>query len=236
MSNKVFSGIIERLFVNERQTKQGSKQAISIANNKGYYGLGLHDKDTFEVNGVVLKEGMDVEFEYSDGKYKNVVVDTLKIIQKEVPKEVKKQQVDKSLPIRLGNSLTVAQNFTKTYIDVVAIASKQVLPEVDKLRDKLASQYPNMDDYATGARVGQCVVIAAQFTKDINSYIEVAEQLFHEMCNAEDELKNSVNSEVKQDNKKEEKGWVPNNLSQSPRNVAPPVYNMPPMDFDDIPF
>lgn len=236
MINKVFSGIIERLFVNERQTARGSKQAISIANNKVYYGLGLHDKDTFEVDGVVLKEGMEVEFEYSDGKYKNVVIDTLKIVQQEVPK-VKKQQVDKSLPIRLGNSLTVAQNFTKTHIDVVAIASKQVLPEVDKLRDKLATQYPNMDDYATGARVGQCVVIASQFTKDINSYIEVAEQLFHEMCNAEEELKNGVSNEVKQDNKNEENDWAPNNLSQSPRNVAPPVYNIPPMDFDDsIPF
>lgn len=203
MSNKSFEGVIERLFVNDRKTVKGNKKSISIANNKVYYGLGLHDKETYEVDGVTLKEGMIVSFEYEDGKYKNVVLDTLKIVQQEIPKEVKKQQVDKTLPIRLGNALTVAQNFTKTYIDVVDIASKQVLPEVDKLRDKLAKQYTQLDDYALGARVGQCVVIAAQFTKDINSYIEVAEQLFHEMCRSEEELKN-VSPNV-QDNKKENK-------------------------------
>lgn len=188
MSNKVFSGIIERLFVNKRQTARGSKQAISIANNKVYYGLGLHDKDTFEVNGVTLKEGMEVEFHYSDGKYKNVVVETLKIIQKEVPKEVKKQLVDKSLPIRLGNAISVANHFTGSYLDVVSIA-KKVIGEVDAMREKMASRYPNMDQYSTGARAGQCVIIAAEKTKDINSFIKVAEELFIEICEAEQELR-----------------------------------------------
>ena len=96
-----FEGIVERLFVNDRKTAKGNKKSISIANNKVYYGLGLHDKETYEVDGVVLKEGMTVSFEYEDGKYKNVVLDTLKIVQQEIPKEVKKQQVDKTLPIRL---------------------------------------------------------------------------------------------------------------------------------------
>ena len=182
---------------------------------------------------------MTVSFEYSDGQYKNVVLDTLKIIQQEIPKEVKKQQVDKTLPIRLGNALTVAQNFTKTYIDVVAIASKQVLPEVDKLRDKLAKQYTQLDDYALGARVGQCVVIAAQFTKDINSYIEVAEQLFHEMCESEEELKN-VSSNV-QDNKKENKVKTEKVVSEVKETKPEPVVNDtdnsdPELDWDeDIP-
>ena len=240
MSNKKFEGIIERLFVNDRKTAKGDKKSISIANNKVYYGLGLHDKETYEVDGIVLKEGMTVSFEYEDGKYKNVVLDTLEIIQQEIPKEVKKQQVDKSLPIRLGNALTVAQNFTKTYIDVVAIASKQVLPEVDKLRDKLAKQYTQLDDYALGARVGQCVVIAAQFTKDINSYIEVAEQLFREMCESEEELKN-VSSNV-QDNKKENKVKTEKVVSEAKETKPEPVANNtgntePELDWgSDIPF
>lgn len=239
VSNKKFEGIIERLFVNDRKTAKGNKKSISIANNKAYYGLGLHDKETYEVDGVVLKEGMTVSFEYEDGKYKNVVLDTLKIVQQEVPKEVKKQQVDKTLPIRLGNALTVAQNFTKTYIDVVAIASKQVLPEVDKLRDKLAKQYTQLDDYALGARVGQCVVIAAQFTKDINSYIEVAEQLFHEMCESEEELKN-VSSNVQ--DKKENKVKTEKVVSKAKETKPEPVVNdtdnsEPELDWDsDIPF
>lgn len=195
-----FNGVIERLFI--KYNDKARRNSISIINNGNFYGLGLHNEKFVKVGDVVLKEGMQVEFEYA-GQFKNIDMNTFKIVQQEIPKEVKKQQVDKTLPIRLGNALTVAQNFTKTYIDVVAIASKQVLPEVDKLRDKLAKQYTQLDDYALGARVGQCVVIAAQFTKDINSYIEVAEQLFHEMCQAEEELKN-VNSNV-QDNKKESK-------------------------------
>ena len=225
--NKKFEGIIERLYVNDRKTAKGNKKSISIANNKVYYGLGLHDKETYEVDGVVLKEGMTVRFEYEDGKYKNVVLDTLKIVQQEVPKEVKKQQIDKTLPIRLGNALTVAQNFTKTYIDVVAIASKQVLPEVDKLRDKLAKQYTQLDDYALGARVGQCVVIAAQFTKDINSYIEVAEQLFHEMCQSEEELKN-VNSNIQDEKEVKTEKVVSKVKETKPEPVANDADNSDP--------
>ena len=237
--NKKFEGIVERLFVNDRKTVKGNKKSISIANNKVYYGLGLHDKETYEVDGVTLKEGMTVSFEYSDGQYKNVVLDTLKIVQQEVPKEVKKQQIDKTLPIRLGNALTVAQNFTKTYIDVVAIASKQVLPEVDKLRDKLAKQYTQLDDYALGARVGQCVVIAAQFTKDINSYTEVAEQLFHEMCEAEGELKNTnSNVQDKKENKVKTEKVVSKVKETKPEPVVNDIDNSDPeLDWNsDIPF
>lgn len=187
-----FNGVIEKIFV--KFNEKAKRNSISIINNGNFYGLGLHNEKFVKVGDVVLKEGMQVEFEYA-GQFKNIDMNTFKIIQQEIPKEVKKQQVDKTLPIRLGNALTVAQNFTKTYIDVVAIASKQVLPEVDNLRDKLAKQYSQLDDYALGARVGQCVVIAAQFTKDINTYIEIAEQLFREMCQSEEELKNA-NSDV----------------------------------------
>lgn len=238
-----FSGTIEKLYV--KYVDKVKKYSVSIVNSNNFYGLGLHNEKFVKVGDVVLKEGMHVEFEYS-GQFKNIDMNTFKIVQQEIPKEVKKQQVDKTLPIRLGNALTVAQNFTKTYIDVVAIASKQVLPEVDKLRDKLAKQYTQLDDYALGARVGQCVVIAAQFTKDINSYIEVAEQLFREMCESEEELK-SVNSPV-QDEKEvktqktasKTKETKPNNLTQNTHNVATPVYNtVNESEFDwdqDIPF
>lgn len=199
VSNKKFEGVIEKIFV--KYNDKAKRNSISIINNSNFYGLGLHNDKFVKVGDVVLKEGMQVEFEYA-GQFKNIDMNTFKIIQQEIPKEVKKQQVDKTLPIRLGNALTVAQNFTKTYVDVVAIASKQVLPEVDKLRDKLAKQYTQLDDYALGARVGQCVVIAAQFTKDINSYIEVAEQLFRGMCESEEELKNvSSNVQDKKENK-----------------------------------
>ena len=237
MSTKSFNGVIERIFV--KYNDKAKRNSISIINNGSFYGLGLHNDKFVKVGNIVLKEGMQVEFEYA-GQFKNIDMNTFKIIQQEIPKEVKKQQVDKTLPIRLGNALTVAQNFTKTYIDVVAIASKQVLPEVDKLRDKLAKQYTQLDDYALGARVGQCVVIAAQFTKDINSYIEVAEQLFHEMCRSEEELKN-VNSNVK-DNKNENKVKTEKVVSEAKETKPEPVVNNmgnsePELDWDsDIPF
>lgn len=227
-----FNGIIERLFV--KFNEKAKRNSISIINNGNFYGLGLHNEKFVKVGDVVLKEGMQVEFEYT-GQFKNIDMNTFKIVQQEIPKEVKKQQVDKTLPIRLGNALTVAQNFTKTYTDVVAIASKQVLPEVDKLRAKLAKQYTQLDDYALGARVGQCVVIASQFTKDINSYIEVAEQLFHEMCGAEGELKNT-NSNVQ--DKKENKVKTENVKETKPELVVNGTDNSEPgIDWDsDIPF
>lgn len=201
--NKEFSGIIERLFVNDRKTVKGDKKSISIANNKVYYGLGLHDTDTYQIGGVTMKEGMEVSFTYEDGKYKNVILDTLKIVKTQPSKEVAKAKVDRSLPIRLGNSLTVASHFTNTHIDLVALA-KQLLPKIDALQAKLVEKYPDFDDYSRSARCGQCVVMAAQFTKNKDNFIGVAEQLFDELCLAEEELKNPVAKDVK-DNRKEEK-------------------------------
>jgi membrane-associated HD superfamily phosphohydrolase len=231
-----FNGLIEKVYV--KFNDKAKRNSISIINNGGFYGLGLHNEKFVKVGDVVLKEGMQVEFEYS-GQFNTIDMNTFKIIKQEIPKEVKKQQVDKTLPIRLGNALTVAQNFTKTYIDVVAIASKQVLPEVDKLRDKLAKQYTQLDDYALGARVGQCVVIASQFTKDINSYIEVAEQLFHEMCRSEEELKN-VNSNIqdKNENKVKNEKIVSKVKETKPEPVVNDTDNSEPeLDWDsDIPF
>lgn len=232
MNNKKFEGIIERLFVNDRKTAKGDKKSIQIANNKVYYGLGLHDKETYEVNGVTLKEGMTVSFEYTDGKYKNVVLETLKVVQQEVPKEVMKAKNDKDLAIRLGNAVTIATHLTKSKLDIVDIA-KRVVPMVDELREKLAAKHPEMDSYSLGARLGQAAIIAAQYTANISDFIGFAEELFEQICQAEEELKNSS---VKQDSKPVEN--KPNNLTQSAANVAPPVYNEPPVVAwdEDIPF
>ena len=145
---------------------------------------------------------MEVSFSYEDGKYKNVILDTLKIVKTQPNKETVKAKVDKSLPIRLGNSLTVASHFTNTHIDLVALA-KQLLPKIDALQAKLVEKYPDFDDYSRSARCGQCVVMAAQFTKNKDSFIEVAEQLFDELCLAEEELKNPVVKDVKENKKKD---------------------------------
>lgn len=107
------------------------------------------------------------------------------------------------LPIRLGNAVTIANHFTDSYLDVVSIA-KQVIGKVDDLRAKMKGKYSGMDDYGLGSRCGQVAIIAAEKTKDINSFIKVAEDLFIEICEAEQELREGkVVVEQKQDIKQE---------------------------------
>lgn len=86
MNNK-FTGLIEKIFV--KFNEKAKRNSISIINNGNFYGLGLHNEKFVKVGDVVLKDGMTVSFEYEDGQYKNVILDTLKIVQQEIPKEVK---------------------------------------------------------------------------------------------------------------------------------------------------
>lgn len=86
VSNKKFEGIIERLFV--KFNEKARRNSISIINNGNFYGLGLHNDKFVKVGDVVLKEGMQVEFEYA-GQFKNIDMDIFKIIQQEISKEVK---------------------------------------------------------------------------------------------------------------------------------------------------
>lgn len=190
-----FNGVIEKLYV--KFNDKAKRNSISIINSGNFYGLGLHDEKIVKVGDIVLKEGMEVSFTYDDGKYKNVVLDTLKIIKTQPSKETAKAMKDNDLPVRLGNALNVATNFTKTHIDSVALA-KQILPLIDDLRDKLTEKYPEMNMKGLNARCGQCVLVAAQFTKNQDTFIEVAEQLFDELCLAEEELKNPVVKDVKE--------------------------------------
>ena len=107
------------------------------------------------------------------------------------------------LPIRLGNAVTIANHFTDSYLDVVSIA-KQVIGKVDELRAKMKVKYSGMDDYGLGSRCGQVAIIAAEKTKDINSFIKVAEELFIEICEAELEIREGkVVVEQKQETKQE---------------------------------
>ncbi|QEG08324.1 hypothetical protein HWC26_gp072 [Aeromonas phage 2L372X] len=226
MSDK-FNGIIEKIFV--KYNDKAKRNSVSIINNGNFYGLGLHNDKFVKVGDVVLKEGMQVEFEYA-GQFKNIDMTTFKIVQQEVPKEVKKARKDDDLPMRFGNAINVATFLTKSKSDIIGIA-KQILPMIDDLRDKLAIKYPSMTEKGIGSRCGQCVLIAAQYTANINDFIDFAEELFEEICRAEEELKNPKKV------KKEETNSAQNNLTQSPHNVATPVYNEPSVDWDeDIPF
>jgi len=62
-----FNGLIEKVYV--KFNDKAKRNSISIINNGGFYGLGLHNEKFVKVGDVVLKDGMTVSFEYEDGKY-----------------------------------------------------------------------------------------------------------------------------------------------------------------------
>lgn len=140
------------------------------------------------------------------------------------------------LPIRLGNAVTIANHFTDSYLDVVTIA-KQVIGKVDELRAKMKAKYSSMDDYGLGSRCGQVAIIAAEKTKDINSFIKVAEELFIEICEAEQELREGkVVVEQKQDIKQEMQEPIMIDNFSSDVDISEPEDFDEFDEFEDIPF
>lgn len=141
------------------------------------------------------------------------------------------------LPIRLGNAVTIANHFTDSYLDVVSIA-KQVIGKVDELRAKMKVKYSGMDDYGLGSRCGQVAIIAAEKTKDINSFIKVAEELFIEICEAEQEIREGkVSSDLFVEQKQETKQEVQevtDNIDDFSKDVDIPEDEFD--EFEDIPF
>ena len=143
------------------------------------------------------------------------------------------------LPIRLGNAVTIANHFTDSYLDVVSIA-KQVIGKVDELRAKMKAKYPQAEDYGLSARVGQSVIIAAEKTKDINSFIKVAEDLFIEICEAEQEIREGkVSSDLFVEQKQETKQEVQeptNTIDDFSGDIDIPEPYVDEFDEDQIPF
>jgi hypothetical protein len=143
------------------------------------------------------------------------------------------------LPIRLGNAVTIANHFTDSYLDVVSIA-KQVIGKVDELRAKMKAKYSSMDDYGLGSRCGQVAIIAAEKTKDINSFIKVAEDLFIEICEAEQEIREGkVSSDLFVEQKQETKQEVQeptNTIDDFSNDIDIPEPFGDEFDEDQIPF
>jgi len=97
----------------------------------------------------------------------------------------KQQSIDeKELGVRLGNALTVA-NLLSSNIEELSEIAKTVLPMIDDLRAEMKVAYPDMADYPLGARLGQCVIVAADKTRDVDSFITVAKTMFITMCGLE---------------------------------------------------
>lgn len=90
--------------------------------------------------------------------------------------------------IILGNALTVANAMkpkTTKFEAVVDFAVDEVMPAQTELKAVLVEEFPDMDDYSIGARLGQCLHITAGRVKDIEKLKEGAMILFGLMCSAE---------------------------------------------------
>ena len=81
-------------------------------------------------------------------------------------------------------------------------------------------------------------MIPPQYTANINDFIGFAEELFEEICQAEEELKNTI-VKIKEEKKIETDSTIENQVRVGGDLIrqSPPVYNEPPVDWDDdIPF
>jgi CBS domain-containing protein len=125
------------------------------------------------------------------------------------------------LPIRIGNAITAASFMAaraKGVVEFEKVLEKanEILPIVDEVRKVLKEEYPKMDDYSLGARLGQCVVVASQhYVKKPEDFADVLPDMFAQVCALEDDIRNP------------------------PKEDAPEEYADSPEDFEmdsDIPF
>lgn len=97
------------------------------------------------------------------------------------------------LPIRLGNALTIADAmFPNEAIVDQQVIVLQVLGAMDSVKAKLRSEFKHLDDYAFGARLGQCGILAARHSqKGIDEFVENVETTFRFVCATEDQIRNN---------------------------------------------
>ena len=233
VSNKKFEGIIERLFVNDRKTAKGNKKSISIANNKVYYGLGLHDKETYEVDGVVLKEGMTVSFEYEDGKYKNVVLDTLKIVQQEIPKEIKNKFEKENMGMLRCHAFNGATSLLlseskQVSKDSILDAAKVIHSVTVEMKEWFGNTElgKSLDQRELGNTVGNAVINCSNFSNRNTLSLNVKEFLT--------EIVPAMTNYISVKNDKQD---APEKITEPVKQqITLTVEETSDLDFDDIPF
>jgi len=237
VANKKFVGEIERLFINDRKTAYGDKKSISIANNKVYYGLGLHDSSVYLVDGVELQEGMTVSFEYTDGKYKNVVLETLKIVQQEKPKETKTRIEKENMGMLRCHAFNGATSLLSSEDkeinkDSILEAAKVIHSVTIEMKEWFGNTElgGTMDQRELGNTVGNAVINCANFSTRTSL-----------SSNVKDFLMKTVSEMTDYISGKQEESQVPVEQTKPETKVeekqSEPVVSSVGMDFDDeIPF
>lgn len=95
-----------------------------------------------------------------------------------------------SLPIELGNCLTIANILGKglSSNELLTLAVKDVRDVQVRLQDTIKAEYPNMNNYSRGARLGQSLILAAE-RSDLAGLHDEARALFALICKGEDFLR-----------------------------------------------
>lgn len=162
-----------------------------------YHDLTIGSKVNVEIKDVV-KNGKYTNYNSTPGR-----ILMLEPGQPAAPRQQQRSGYQKrdDLPVRLGNAITAASNLAsktkgKVGFDKIVEKAESIISVVDEIQADLKTEYPDMDDYSLGVRLGQCVVIASQhYIKEVEEFKEVVPDMFASVCEAEASLRNPAKEE-----------------------------------------
>lgn len=136
------------------------------------------------------------------------------------------------LSIRVGNAMNIAVALCKNKennsidLDEALILVPHIVKEVDDLRDKIANEYKDMDEYSRNARLGQVCVLAAEGKASDASLIPTAYYLFKKMGEIEDNIRKGGIVESKSSTEKQEIKVDVNSTSEEPKVITEEQVNI----------
>lgn len=225
-----FNGLIEKIFV--KFNDKARRNSISIINNGNFYGLGLHNDKFVKVGDVVLKEGMQVEFEYA-GQFKNIDMNTFKIVQQEISKEVKNKFEKENMGMLRchafnGATSLLASEGKQVSKDSILDAAKVIHSVTVEMKEWFGNTDlgKSLDQRELGNTVGNAVINCSTFSNRNSLSLNVKEFLT--------EIVPAMTNYIS----------VKNDKQDAPEKVTEPVKQQTTLnveetidlDFDDIPF
>ena len=225
-----FSGTIEKLYV--KYVDKVKKYSVSIVNSNNFYGLGLHNEKFVKVGDVVLKEGMQVEFEYA-GQFKNIDMNTFKIVQQEISKEIKNKFEKENMGMLRchafngATSLLVSEG-KQVSKDSILDAAKVIHSVTVEMKEWFGNTDlgKSLDQRELGNTVGNAVINCSNFSNRNSLSLNVKEFLT--------EIVPAMTNYIS----------VKNDKQGAPEKITEPVKQQTTLtveetsdlDFDDIPF
>lgn len=127
---------------------------------------------TEELNGTKIEVGMRINCTVEKGSKAYVLVSVDKIY--DLPSKGYTRP-NKNRGAEIGNSINVSTHLTGSFDpDVVKKCAEEILPVMQKIREDMAAQYKDMDEYARNMRLGQCFLLASQGRKSKGEVISHA--------------------------------------------------------------